>query len=153
MWHAYTIRAGIRSKSKTERLHAGTVSDSCRSRNAAGPEEGHKFNNRSIKDDYKNLLHFDHHEIIVSWAQAPTHTPMQWGRLQCWRRKVSPERPRQEKGQWKMTERWLSRGAAEFGRKLDSQAGWQAGRVSILQGCQRRRSSFVTFNRFVILSS
>lgn len=68
-------------------------------RNAAGPvkeeeggggevEEGHKLNYRSIKGDNKNLLHFDHHEIIVRHSLS-LHTPMQ-SRRDC---RQTPERP------------------------------------------------------------
>lgn len=83
----------IRSKSGGGRGHAGTVGVQDSNRNAAGPvkevqeegggeEEGHKLKYRSIKGDNKNLLHFDHHEIIVRHSLS-LHTPMQSGRLQA----------------------------------------------------------------------
>lgn len=81
----------IRSKSVGGRGHAGTVGVQDSKRNAAGPvkeeeveeggeAEGHKLNYRSIKGDNKNLLHFDHHEIIVRHSLS-LHTPMQSGKI------------------------------------------------------------------------
>lgn len=84
----------IRSESGGGRGHAGIVGVQDSKCNAAGPvkeeeeggevvEEGHKLNYRSIKGDNKNLLHFDHHEIIVRHSLS-LHTRLcNPGRLQA----------------------------------------------------------------------
>lgn len=125
----------------------------CESCNAASWVDGHKLkvtiHYRSIIGDNKNLLQFDHHEIIVRPFRAHLHAyAIEWKDIS-----------------------WSSGQASEVNEKwhILSQQGRLAGNLtlrcppirlpvyppaaSILYGCQRPHCSFVTFNRFVILSS